>query len=56
MLTLDNQLSYPAYDNNHLVSHYQDFAELPQEPPYYQVILLLFLHNGIILFTASTLQ
>ena len=36
MLTLGNQLNYPAYDNNHVVSDYQDFAELPQEPPYYQ--------------------
>ena len=32
---LGNQLNYPAYEN-HLVSDYQDFGELPQGPPYYQ--------------------
>merc|ERR1712193_580510 len=31
-----NQLNYPAYDNNHVGFDYQDFGELPQEPPYYQ--------------------
>ena len=33
---LGNQLNYPAYENNHLISDYQDFGELPQGPPYYQ--------------------
>ena len=56
MLTPGNQLNSPAYDNNHLVSDYQDFGELPQEPPYYQVILPRYLHIEMISFTASALQ
>ena len=42
LYTLGNQLNYPAYDNNHLVSDYQDLGELPQEPPYYQERIFVF--------------
>ena len=40
---LGNQLNYPAYDSNEVVSDYQDFGKLPQEPTYYQVILFRYL-------------
>ena len=40
MITLGNQLNYPAYDSNEVFSDYQDFGKLPQEPPYYQEWLL----------------